>query len=281
MKLSCLPVSFFEEILHGQMSVYEWACIGKQVGLDAIDLSILFIPSGTMAEAWEIRRQVERAGMQVAMLTSYPDFTHPLEEQRRRELDLAVQSVRIASALGASLLRVTAGQAHPATSLEEGIEWAVSGLNQLAEITQGLGVQLVYENHAKPGAWEYTDFSQPPELFSQILGRLSPVIKVNFDTGNATAFSPDPLALLEHVLPRLGSIHASDTGTIGSLQHVLVGSGYVNFPAIFRRLQHAEWNGWICIEEASYLGVDGIRRATQFIRNTWEQLLNGGINEQK
>ena len=49
MKLSCLPVSFFADILGGRMSVSEWARMGRELGLDAIDLSILFVPDRTPA----------------------------------------------------------------------------------------------------------------------------------------------------------------------------------------------------------------------------------------
>ena len=86
MKLSCLPVSFFEDILAGRMSVGEWAHMGADLGLDAIDLSVLFIPDRTLAQAAQLRRQVEDVGMRVAMVTSYPDFTHPDPIQRRVEL---------------------------------------------------------------------------------------------------------------------------------------------------------------------------------------------------
>ncbi len=44
MKLSCLPVSFFSDIIEGRMSVFEWAQMGASLGLDAIDISILFTP---------------------------------------------------------------------------------------------------------------------------------------------------------------------------------------------------------------------------------------------
>ena len=51
MKLSCLPVSFFEEILTGKMTLNEWAYIGAEAGLDAVDLSILFLPELTSGAA--------------------------------------------------------------------------------------------------------------------------------------------------------------------------------------------------------------------------------------
>ena len=106
MRLSCLPVSFFSDILAGRMSVAQWAALGQAVGLDAIDLSILFIPDRSPATAARLRREIEQTGLRVAMVTSYPDFTHPDAAQRERELEQALTTVAVAQALGAELLRV-------------------------------------------------------------------------------------------------------------------------------------------------------------------------------
>ena len=270
MILSCLPVSFFEEIISGKMKLDEWARIGADVGLDAVDLSILFLPELTLAAARAARRQVQSAGVRVAMLTTYPDFTHPDAIQRQIELDRECHAVSLAAELGAELIRVTAGQAHPETGLEEGIRWAVEGLQQLVERTKKVGVHLVYENHAKPGAWQYTDFSQPPPIFLEILSRVDdPALGVNFDTGNATAFADDPLEFLERILPRLISVHASDTSARGQLKHTLLGTGLTPYPEIFQRLKNAGWDGWICMEEASYRGREGVSLAADFIRDAW------------
>jgi sugar phosphate isomerase/epimerase len=270
MKLSCLPVSFFADIIAGRMSVGDWARLGADLGLDAVDLSILFLPERSTAAARALCSQVEAAGMRIAMLTTYPDFTHPDAEQRQRELEQECQAVALAAELGADLLRVTAGQAHPQTGRIEGICWAAEGLQALAERAGRLGVQLVYENHAKPGVWDYTDFSQPPEIFLEILQQAScPELMVNFDTGNAATFAEDPLVLLKQVLPRLGSIHASDSSTRGVLQHTLLGTGITPFPQLFACLKQSGWDGWICMEEASYRGREGVHLAADFVRRTW------------
>ena len=169
MRLSCLPVSFFSEIISGKMSIGDWARMGAELGLDAIDLSILFVPDRAEAKVRAIRDQIESAGMTVAMVTSYPDFTHPDAYQRARELELEVGVIETARRLGAKLVRVTAGQAHPETGRQDGICWAIEGLSRLAERVRNSGIQLVYENHAKPGAWQYADFSQPPDIFLNIV----------------------------------------------------------------------------------------------------------------
>ncbi len=277
MRLSCLPVSFFDQIIKGTMSIREWARMGAAIGLDAIDLSILFVPDHSSSALAATRRDIEAEGMQVAMVTTYPDFTHPSSDQRERELALEQEAVAVAAALGARLVRVTAGQAHPQTGRAEGIAWAVGGLRKLVETTGGSGVTLVYENHGKPGAWQYTDFSQPPDIFLEIAQATADVgLGINYDTANATAFAQDPVALLAQVIDRLVSIHAADTAVRGELRHVLLGTGVTPFVELFRRLHKAGWDGWICMEEASFKGQEGVEAAARFVRQTWKDTKEPG-----
>lgn len=271
MKLSCLPVSFFSDIIKGHMSVFEWAQMGASIGLDAIDISILFTPDHSPQTLAAVRRDVESTGMRILMVTSYPDFTHPDPLQRERELALEQEVVSVAAALGAKYVRVTAGQAHPETQRAEGIAWAIQGLRRLAEGTRNSGITLVYENHAKPGAWTYTDFSQPPDIFLEIARAIADTgIGVNFDTGNAATFADDPVELLREVMQQVITIHASDSSSRGELNHVLLGTGVTPYPAIFRELKRAGWDGWICMEEAAFQGRAGVEAAARFIRQTWE-----------
>ncbi len=270
MKLSCLPVSFFSELVSGRMSIIDWAKMARELGLDAIDLSILFLPDRSPRSAKTIRQELKAINMEVAMLTTYPDFTHPDSTRRQEELALEKEAVALAAELGAKLVRVTAGQAHPETTREEGIEWAVEGLTELVGATRDQKVTLVYENHAKPSAWTYMDFSQPPEIFLEIVRATSDSgLGVNFDTGNAAAFTDDPIIFLNEIIQRVVSVHASDTALHGELKHVALGSGITPFQALYKRLKKYGWDGWICIEEASMQGKAGVENAAKFTRKTW------------
>jgi sugar phosphate isomerase/epimerase len=275
MKLSCLPVSYFPEIISGKMTLKEWALEGTRVGLDGIDLSVLFLKSHNPEYLDNLRREIEQTGVRVAMLTSYPDLTHPDPGERERQLIRLQEDIVAASRLRADLVRVTAGQAHPGVGRSQGIEWAVSGLTRATEFARGYPLKLVYENHAKPGVWDYVDFSHPTDIFLSIVERTASVsLGVNWDTANTLAFGDEPIPVLEKVLNRVVSVHAADTSTRGQLKPVLLGTGVVPFRRMFEILRNSGFDGWICIEEASFSGRAGVKAAADFVRRVWKEAGN-------
>ena len=270
MKLSCLPVSYFDEIIGGKMSVGQWADEAAELGLDAIDLSVLFLKNREPAYLQAMREEVEAPGLQVAMVTTYPDFTHPDPDERTRQALQLERDIAAAAALGAELVRVTAGQAHPETGREEGIAWATEGLTKALVVAERCGVHLVYENHAKPGAWDFVDFSHPTDIFLAIArGTAGTSLGINFDTANPLAYGDDPVPLLRHVVDRVVSVHVADTRLRGTLDPVVIGTGLVPFGDIFAALHGAGFDGWLCIEEASGRGRSGVETAVNFVRRAW------------
>ena len=272
MKLSCLPLSFFPQIIAGKMTIAEWARMGAEVGLDAIDLSVLFLKSLEPPYLDEVRKEIEAVGMRVAMVTSYPDFTHPDATERQRQIEVERAHIEAVGRLGADLIRVTAGQAHPGLKDEDGIRWALEGLKACEDAAHKAGVRLVLENHGKPGCWEYADFDQPSHIFLALAeGIQDTTIGVNFDTANPIAYGDDPLPILDRVIDQVASIHAADTDTRGALNHVLLGTGLVPFEELFSYLKRTGFDGWICMEENSCLGQQGVQDAATFIRKTWRE----------
>jgi sugar phosphate isomerase/epimerase len=270
MKFSCLPVSFFGDIQAGRMSVREWASCARQEGLDSIDISIMFVQNHTPVYLRRLAEDLANERMAITMLTTYPDFSHPDPRQREREMEFARHDIAIAAALGAKYLRILAGQAHPETPVREGISWVVDSFSRLDEVAARHGVVLLYENHSKPGAWKYVDFSYPTNIFLEIFGRISQTgIRVNFDTCNTLAYGDDPMPVLEEVLHKLETIHAADTACKGEFAPVLLGTGIVPFTQIFSRLKKAGFDRWICLEEASQTGREGLAAAVKFVKSTW------------
>ena len=273
MKLSCLPVSFYREIIDGEMSIVDWARIALDAGLDAIDLNIILIKDWSPDYLEDIRKKLSDLGIGVTMVTTYTDFTHPDPTERTRQIAKSGEEIAVAAQLGAKLVRVTAGQAHPDTGRADGIAWAAKGLTDVLEAADKHGLTLVYENHYKAPVWEYADFSFPTDIFLEIVERTSGSgLGLNWDTANTLAYGDDPIPVLKQVLDRVVSVHAAETAERGDLKPVLIGTGLVPLHEMFSIIKGAGFDGWLCIEEASQQGKAGIEAATQFVRTTWESI---------
>jgi sugar phosphate isomerase/epimerase len=272
-KLSCLPVSLYPDIIAGRISLGAWARTGAELGLDAVDASILFFPDRTPAVLARARRAVEGEGISLGMMSTYPDFTHPDARTRAREIDAARATIDIAAALGMSYVRAIAGQAHPGTERQAGQMWAVAGLEAMVKHSRGTGVEVVYENHDQAGVMAYPDFSARQEVFLAIYRATACFgLGINYDTGNATALTPNPLVLLDAVLDRVRTLHVSDTSAVGEhIRPCVIGTGLAPLETIFRRLHQANWDGYVSIEEASGTGREGIEVAVRHVRRLWQE----------
>jgi sugar phosphate isomerase/epimerase len=270
MKLSCLPVSYFPAIQAGEMSIRAWAAEARSVGLDSIDLSIMLVPNHTPTCIEKLKQDLCAEKMPITMITTYPDFTHPDPAQRAREMDYARHDIALASQLGAKYLRLVAGQAHPETSLPDGISWVVESFKQLEKPAARHKIQLLYENHSKPSAWKYFDFSQSTAVYLEVVEKIASTgIRLNFDTANPVICGDDSLSLLEKVISRVETLHVQDNAAKGVMRPVVPGHGIVPFAALFALLKAHGWDGWLCIEEGTCTGHEGVKEAVRFVRTLW------------
>ena len=272
MKLSVLPVSFFKNIISGEMNVGDWAREGVSLGLDAIDISIIFLEKRDTSYLKNFRREIEQEGIQIAIASTYPDFTNPDEEERKRQQQQFHRDIQDLAEVGTRIVRVTAGQAHPGLKIEDGKKWALEGIFGSIEIAQKSGIQLVFENHAKPGVWKYPDFDFPTDIFLSIARELKETpVKILFDCGNPIAYGDNPLPILSKVIDQVICIHASDKEEKGKINPSIIGQGLVPYKQIFSLLKKHSYCGWISIEEASGKGLEGLKKAVEFIKNEWDK----------
>lgn len=271
--MSCLSVSLFPTILNGEITIREYAKFCKSIGLDAFDLGLILLKNHTPKYIAQINNDIAEEGIPLAMVTTYPDFTHPDKFQREREFDFLVHDIALASAVGAKFLRVTAGQAHPETREKEGIEWAVDYLIKAAPISDKYGITLLYEDHSKPGAWDYIDFSNPPHIFLEIASQIKNTsIGINFDTANILVAGEDTtIKVLDQVIDNVRTIHVAETATKGKMDPVSLGSGIVPFKEIFSYLKSKKFEGWLCLEEWGNKGYEGVKQGVDFVRDTWSK----------
>src|SRR5579864_2193030 len=122
----------------------------------------------TASRCAELRRQAAGEGIEIYALAANNDFSSPIPEQREAQIAYVRELIRLASVLGAKLVRVFAAwpgvtvqngigrydiarglwqKAHEAFSDEEIWAWCREGLAECARYAAGTGVVLALQNH--------------------------------------------------------------------------------------------------------------------------------------
>ena len=269
---SCLPVSLFKDIISGKMTVEDWVTGAKKMGFDAVDLSILFIKDRTPMGIKKIREQLYRGGLPVAMITCYPDFTQPDEKLREFELMHVFSDMAAAAALGAKYLRITAGQVYENINEEKTYKSIITCFESCIKKAEQFGVELLLENHSKPGAWERPDFDFNTSRFLKLVELTEHLpLWINFDTANTYAFGDDAPKVFEKVYNRVRSIHVNDIRDVTKLEFTGIGEGTAPIKEIFRIAKAHNFDGLLSIEEVGNQGMDGIERSFNYAKRLWEE----------
>ncbi len=270
MKFSTLPVSFYNDFATGHRSLGQWFQFAGALGLDGADISVAHLVSLQPTYLDQLRQEAAAAGVQIAMVVTYSDFTHPDGQERLRQRAEVRDFIDAAARLGAPFVRVTAGQRHPGVAEADGIGWAVAGLTSCLDHAAQAGVTLCYENHTKGSVWTYNDFTQPARLFLEVMRRTAGSgLRLLYDTANTLGSGDDPLAVLAEVQDRIAVIHVNDIKRASYFEPCLVGTGVAPNRAIFEQLAAANFDGWISVEEASKLGEAGFRQAIPYVKQLW------------
>lgn len=269
MKLSILPVSLFSEISNGNMTLAEWAEYAQNFGADGYDASILFFPNSTPTTILNMKRQLveKKITIMPTMVCCYPDFTNPDKFERERQVDYFKRDLALVSDFGFKYVRMTAGMAHEGLSIDDGVKYCTECFEQVIDTAEKYDVKLCVENHSKPGAWPLVDFTFNPNAFLAIYDKIKDMpIGINFDTANAIACGADLHEMLSTVIDKVWTVHMNDSATVGYWTPIGIGKGLVDYDDVFSILKSNNFDGWVCIEEASGRGIDGVREAIEYAR---------------
>jgi sugar phosphate isomerase/epimerase len=279
-KLSCLPVSLYPDLAAGRKTPGDWFRMAAALGLDGADLSVAHVPSRAPTALDALRGEAEAAGVEIAMLATYSDFTHPDAAERARQADDVRAWIEAAARMNVTFLRLTAGQAHPKVSEDEGIDWSVAGLIACLHDAAAAGVRLLYENHVRGAVWSHNDFTQPAGRFLEVARRTAgSSLGILFDTANNLALDDDPVAVLQEVKDRVGAVHVADIRRRGAFEPVVIGTGAAPIPQLLQIMVEHGFDDWISIEEASRTGEDAFRQAVTFTDWAWQDA--GGRRRKK
>jgi len=288
LRLSAFPKCYIEQIAgERSMTVFEWIEMAKSLDADGLEMLDGFFTSFEAGYLDSVGEAIHSAGFVMPMLCCSPDFTHPDADFRKREIDRDANLVRVARRLGGPgvVCRVLSGQRHPGVSREQGLEWAIRGIESVLPVACECGVVLGLENHYKDSFWKYPEFAQKEDVFLELVNSIPERVHfgVQYDPSNAIVAGDDPIELLRQVADRVVSMHASDRylaegatldslrqsdGTIGyspNLRHGVTGRGLNDYDAIFRILAEHNYRGWVSIEDGMN-GMDEMAESLAFLR---------------
>jgi sugar phosphate isomerase/epimerase len=270
----------YPELASGRITLVEWFNTAASLGLDGADVSVAHISSRQGADLDRLKQQALDAGVQLPILVTYTDFTHPDPEQRATQIDDLRDWINAGGRLGVAFLRVTAGQAHPGLSEDDALAWAVEGLTACLADARAAGVRLLYENHTRGSIWKWNDFTHPASRFLEVIRRTRGTgLEVLFDTANNLVLNDDPERVLEAVVDRVGAVHLSDIASRGEYRPTVIGTGAAPLRRLLERVRAAGFDGWISVEEASRTGEAGFRRGVACADQLWAEA--GGAPRQR
>lgn len=265
--LAVFPKGFFNDLMARRMTLSRWLDIAAGLGVDGVEMYPRFLDSLTPKVMASLRLDAQNRGLTIPMMCHSPDFT-VLDPAARAAEVAGTETVIAATAdLGGTYCRVLSGQSRPGLDTVAATGWVVAAIASLLPVAARHGVTLVLENHYKDGLWEYPEFAQSRDRFRSILAAL-PDLRVQYDPSNAVVAGDDPYALLDEVLPRIATMHASDRYLEGGsvedlkreaadpvhgyariLKHGVIGRGFNDYDRMFRTLAGAGFSGWISIED--------------------------------
>lgn len=285
MKIAAFPKCYIDQITTGQMSLFEWIEMARQLEVEGLELYEGFFESLERDYLERVRQAIEVAGFVMPMLCCSPDFTNPDPGARRRAVEREARLIEATAILGGGWCRVLSGQRYPQLSREQGIAWVLAAYRQLLPVAREHNVVLAMENHYKDGFWQYPEFAQKQDVFLEIVNAIDDrdFFGVQYDPSNAIVAGDDPIALLEQVKRRVVTMHASDrylaegttledlrqsNGTLGyspNLRHGVIGQGLNDYDKIFSILAGVGYAGWVSIEDGMN-GMEEIRASAAFLR---------------
>ncbi|MFQ6097011.1 MAG: sugar phosphate isomerase/epimerase family protein [Armatimonadota bacterium] len=262
MKIGCIPVCYFRELLHDRsMSLAQWSERAAALGLDGIELYKPYLQEEDRASLLDAAETIRRSGLEISMYTSYADFGDLDDERTAAQIESIHRDCDAAVLVGTDIVRVTAGHWRPGASREDTLRNVAAGLKACLDYAEARGVRLALEDHPAIGC-DIGDFLRILELVDDAR------LKVNLDTSNPMEAGQSAAVLVRHVGDRVVHVHASDRSE--DLEHQVVGEGVVDFAAIFKTLKAVGYDGYLSLEAGGTRGDQGIADGIAYVRRVWE-----------
>jgi len=198
------------EFVRHEDKPFEWAVDkAAEIGYDYVEPMVhwgrellseagYFHSVSMLDDPLRIKHACEKAGVKISGLSTHTPLCKP-----EISVEYLKQAIRFASEIGAPVVNTDEGPKPDWTTEEEDHVLMRYVLTEAVKVAEPRGIKIGLEMHQQ--------YSKTPIGFSKILNLVnSPIIGVNFDSGNSYLGGEDPYGWLEDCVDRLVHLHAKD-----------------------------------------------------------------------
>ncbi len=177
---------------------YEYVEPMVHLGRELLSEAGYFHSVSLLDDPYRIKRACNNAGIKLSGLSSHSPLCKP-----EVSTEYLKQAVRFAYECGAPVVNTDEGHKAKWTTEEEDYVLIRYVLGEACAVAEPRKIFIGLEPHQQ--------YSKSPEGLDKIYSLVkSPILGINFDTGNGYLCGEDPIAWLEHVSDRLVHLHAKD-----------------------------------------------------------------------
>jgi sugar phosphate isomerase/epimerase len=246
-----------------------------ELGYEGVELELdrerLHPQVHSRAHALTIADECRRLGLRMALGTGArhvltarrhePGCVSRDAQGRRLWLDFVKQSIELAASMNAECVMLHSGYAPPGVPTDEAWEWLAQGTRELALHAAQAGQRLAFEWHPEMFLRTAADYLR---LAAEVA---SPALGCTLDVGHAHCTEDAPLDEVIRDLRR-HTLHVQLEDMRDRVhEHLALGHGQLDFPAVFDAFNRTEFTGIVALEfNAGDLGGSGDELAAESMR---------------
>ncbi|MCS7254540.1 MAG: sugar phosphate isomerase/epimerase family protein [Armatimonadota bacterium] len=147
MRVSCSSITFEALMKARLMTLSDLFKLVKDFDIDAVELQYEHIPSLSQSYIDTLLKEAQREEVSIVALSVNNRFGFPEETKREMELERIRRAMSIAVALGARVIKLSAGESHPSDAdYDRCKSWVVDAFLKIAEMAERMELPVAVKN---------------------------------------------------------------------------------------------------------------------------------------
>ncbi|MHB1673408.1 MAG: sugar phosphate isomerase/epimerase family protein [Acidobacteriaceae bacterium] len=257
----CCAYSYNRALRKGTMTLEDFIRKAVELRVDGVDMTAYYLKSTDPEYLDGLRHLAYKNAMPLSGAACGVSMVQATAAKRAESLTEIQKWVDVTDRLGASHLRVFAGELPPGATLQQGIDWTVETMKLAADYSGKKGITLGLEDH--------NGVTQRADICLEIMRRVnSPYAGINLDVTN---FIPTPTqdvyAQIAACIPYATNTHIRDRFEYDQSP--------VDLDRVWRLFAQAGFKGYMSAEYEGPDSATGVPKLVAQIRNLCRKYSNG------